>query len=778
VRCLLQDRDGKVWAGTCGGGVSVFDGREWTTYRTAQGLGSDSVLCLLQDRDGKVWAGTGGGVDWIQLPSGLRRQAWEKEPKEGVRLCGRTLIETKDAPHAAMELRGMATNPRRAPSRDGDGADWELPDALAEVIEHGAEKLPELIEALAVAEAEKQWEARECKLVYEALMVASKARTPPQIAGLVGEVEERLEALREREFMLMDAVPTLESLRMAAGGMRNYQRSPNEESQLRSLNTSRDYLTMTRTHAEETLFPSDEDIVSGIVHHWEEAASLAERAPAQLQLSLLTREAAWAETLDVMVEVVNESNTLVEELVVTLLPGTGYAPIAAEQRCEFLGVNDSAQLRFRLAPQRDLEQLPLTFRARYLDDRRRSYEDTLTDTLSFSQRVGTFQRIDPNPYHFGAGFDPRSLLFRGRQAAMNFLRTRLRAGKAALVVVGERRLGKTAVLMRQTDLDGHVPCYLTCQDYDPAYGLPNFYYQLACAIADGLACHKAGCKDLLPECSHDKVIEPPREQSPELPTWFRREFLPQVLRLIGDHRLLLLMDETESLVNPDARGATQTVLGNLRSLMQQWQRVSFVFAGTHELEGREWAAFFNETRFHDLELLSAREQDSLIRQPDKNLHLTDIYEEPAIALISEWAGQYPAFVQLVCEEVVNYRNEAERAVLTRAEMEKECLSTLLTRSEAIFSDFFGQRTTDRERILLCLLAHEHHQRREVVASDLPSQLRRWGHNAAEREAFDTLERLRRRKFVNAEQCAHQIGLFREWMIQEKLEAFEGGSFQW
>lgn len=59
---LEVDRDGVVWAGTWGGGLSRFDGKTWKHYTTAEGLPGNHVFMLHIDRLGKMWVGTNKGL--------------------------------------------------------------------------------------------------------------------------------------------------------------------------------------------------------------------------------------------------------------------------------------------------------------------------------------------------------------------------------------------------------------------------------------------------------------------------------------------------------------------------------------------------------------------------------------------------------------------------------------------------------------------------------------------------------------------------------------------
>ena len=62
VRSIVQDREGALWFGTSGGGVSRYDGETFTTLTSQDGLASNDVRSICQDRDGFLWIGTAGGV--------------------------------------------------------------------------------------------------------------------------------------------------------------------------------------------------------------------------------------------------------------------------------------------------------------------------------------------------------------------------------------------------------------------------------------------------------------------------------------------------------------------------------------------------------------------------------------------------------------------------------------------------------------------------------------------------------------------------------------------
>ena len=62
IWCSFTDKDGNLWFGTDGGGVSRYDGRSFTNYTIEHGLPSNVVFDIKQDRNGDLWFGTPAGV--------------------------------------------------------------------------------------------------------------------------------------------------------------------------------------------------------------------------------------------------------------------------------------------------------------------------------------------------------------------------------------------------------------------------------------------------------------------------------------------------------------------------------------------------------------------------------------------------------------------------------------------------------------------------------------------------------------------------------------------
>ncbi|WP_136416718.1 two-component regulator propeller domain-containing protein [Herbaspirillum sp. ST 5-3] len=59
---MVVDAEGTVWAGTWGGGLSSFDGKNWKHYTVADGLPGNHVFMLHIDQKGVMWIGTNDGL--------------------------------------------------------------------------------------------------------------------------------------------------------------------------------------------------------------------------------------------------------------------------------------------------------------------------------------------------------------------------------------------------------------------------------------------------------------------------------------------------------------------------------------------------------------------------------------------------------------------------------------------------------------------------------------------------------------------------------------------
>src|SRR5258708_12088562 len=55
VNAMVEDQNGYLWIGTCGGGLARFDGREFKVYTTLDGLLSNTINSMQIDAHQNIW---------------------------------------------------------------------------------------------------------------------------------------------------------------------------------------------------------------------------------------------------------------------------------------------------------------------------------------------------------------------------------------------------------------------------------------------------------------------------------------------------------------------------------------------------------------------------------------------------------------------------------------------------------------------------------------------------------------------------------------------------
>jgi len=245
--------------------------------------------------------------------------------------------------------------------------------------------------------------------------------------------------------------------------------------------------------------------------------------------------------------------------------------------------------------------------------------------------------IPLNPYVAGnpVGDSPA---FVGRADVLReVLRILRRPQDNAIVLYGQRRIGKTSILQhlaaRLPDEGPYRPVYFDLQD-KADWPLDRVLRELARTIADAL-----------------RQSDPDLDNNPE--TTFRDEWLPDTLDdLPDDCSLVLLFDEFDVLAAPQKEQAAAAFFPYLRGLLaSDPERLQFVFVIGRNVDDLDTIALslFKGTPYQRVSLLSREDTVDLVCLSEVNNTLR--WPDEAVERVWQLTNGHPFLTQQLCSHV-------------------------------------------------------------------------------------------------------------------------------
>lgn len=242
-----------------------------------------------------------------------------------------------------------------------------------------------------------------------------------------------------------------------------------------------------------------------------------------------------------------------------------------------------------------------------------------------------------NPYIAGNPLRDKNAFFGREDALREVLQMLNHPDEKALVMYGQRRIGKTTILLqineRLTAGSNFTPVYFDLQDRASST-LVGILYKLAQSIAHCLG------KPL-----------PPADKFDEEGIYFRKEFLPEMIKLAAPGGLVILFDEFDVIDSPQNNQTAQSFFPYLRSCIAELQKTKFVFVigrRPEELNIQALAAF-KGIRATRVSLLDRKSTISLIRQSEVKKSL--LWSDEAVEQMWKWTQGHAYFTQLLCSVI-------------------------------------------------------------------------------------------------------------------------------
>lgn len=389
----------------------------------------------------------------------------------------------------------------------------------------------------------------------------------------------------------------------------------------------------------------------------------------------------------------------------------------------------------------------------------------------------TFRAIEPNPYIVGNPIRQPQMFF-GREDDFNYVRKKLEGAAQGLVIVfcGERRTGKSSILYQiQNGRLGtrFVPVFIDMQEMIIESD-GEFFQRLARLIAESV--HRyLGPESTLEFPFHSQSGTPrydskryPFTQVGTNPFDLFREFINEVLRMIGDRRLILLVDEYELLeTKVENKKLNREIFAFLAGLIDSHDQLSFIFTGSKKIEQRDrryWREMLRRSLFRKVGYLSQRDTLRLTTEPVRD---QVVYGRGVVQRIYRLTAGQPFYTQVICQNVIDYLNEHKRHFIVRSDL-KHIIGEIVDNPLPQMI-YFWEGLSDDEKLVLSLLAEvisddsqfatAARLARVIVRNDYPVTL-------SENTIRLTLEELFRSEILikeGNEDFAYRIDLMRYWI---------------
>jgi ATPase domain predominantly from Archaea len=314
-----------------------------------------------------------------------------------------------------------------------------------------------------------------------------------------------------------------------------------------------------------------------------------------------------------------------------------------------------------------------------------------------------------NPYIAGNPVTGSEMFF-GREEVFEFVRQTL-TGKHrdnVIVLYGQRRTGKTSVLYQMRyHLDPRYLCIFMDLHGFALESLGDFLWQLANHIVRVLR------RDYQINIQHPNQTEfmaDPRSS-------FESEFLGQVWSHIGDHHILLMLDEAVRLEEQVRAGKLeQNIFEYMRHLMQHYERLNFLFAlgsGLEDME-KEYAFLFSVGLYKKISILDRNAASTLITQPVKDLYHV---EQAALERILQVTSGHPYYIQLLCHSLFNRWLQHPASHINVRDVD-EILDEVVERGLAVLKHVWEESTPGEKAIMAGMANVMDESNRQVKANTI------------------------------------------------------------
>jgi len=535
--------------------------------------------------------------------------------------------------------------------------------------------------------------------VYRAFYILSQAKNVVDLELASGELAAALDA---RDPLLSATAQTLKQLLDISNYLAYYQRAE-FENKIPYLAAPIMILVDEMRRLEKSNFPPEVGILRLLIARLQDIIFRefdGLRGRADLRFELRPQRAPFDHEVSLVLYLRNQGSAAAEGLQVSLEAGSNNNFTPSENstmNVSLLSPKREARLEFNILPT-EAGRLRIPFHITYDDlekkGRNLPYAALVELYEPSAEATPNLPAEDfKNPYITGLPVKDPTMFF-GREDIFRFIRDHLqgRHEKNVLVLSAPRRTGKTSILYQLANhLDEkYIPVLLDLQGF-ASTGTDRFLYWMARLITR--AVHERNYALVLPglETFRDDPFGA-----------FQQTFLPEALKHIGYHHLLLAFDEFEELSARVQDGKVdKDIFPFLRNMMQHTEQLDFLFVGTHKLRlitFEYWSILFNIALFRDIGFMKPEEVAQTIRTPVKGVIF---YDDLAIEKINRITAGHPYFVQLLGNKLVDYYQQEGKFYLTLQDVNRVLEEVIV--GGALHFDYLWSESTPQEQLTLAAM---------------------------------------------------------------------------
>lgn len=315
-----------------------------------------------------------------------------------------------------------------------------------------------------------------------------------------------------------------------------------------------------------------------------------------------------------------------------------------------------------------------------------------------------------NPYIVGSVIDEPDKFF-GRQSLFDFIKDNLQQNTPLILLYGQRRIGKSSVLKQIPQKISYSEDQFVFIDFDiqvfvgdnRKHPINEILHYLAQRIGEEIG----------------NSLTPTAEDIEDDPTIFHENFLTQIYNILGEKKLVLLLDEFDVLSEANNEGNVE-FFRLINNWLSTWPERLFIIpvVGRHLKELPYLLSFLGGSPYKEISFLDRDSAEMLITRPAQGVVT---YQRNAIEKILSLSAGHPYFTQVICYELFNLARKRQIWKIN-AEDVKTIIDKAIETGEAGLAWFWDGLYPQAQVIFSAAAEAQHREERDDQVSYNPRLL--------------------------------------------------------